>query len=337
MGDETVPLTKTYDSLNLMALNIKLLRNVGIIPSEGTHKNSWKLKFNRFCHSLIFLVYIPSLILQLLSLYFYWGNITLIVESIGTTSGLMACYFPALYMIVKWEDFYIMMYRLEINSIFSAEMVRKNDTQMKIIQTSKRSAIILTWITIASITAIGVSFDVIPLVRFAFSNSETENLQNDYHTNKVFKYLVMVMWLPGDLSEEHWYWCIYTVQAMIIFVACAYLSAVLPFLLTMIIYTETQFRIVSSSLTEIDERYKEDDAEVEVIKSETESKISVFRHSVNYNDVSALRPKVMAELNPTKRRDGRNNSTASALTAKAYDAASFYLVECIKVHQAVIE
>jgi hypothetical protein len=337
MGDETAPLAKMHDSLDLMGLNIKLLRNVGIIPSEGTYKNSWKWKLNRFCHSLLFLVYTTSLILQLLSLHFYWGNIKLIVENIGTTSGLMSCYFPALYMMVKWEDFYMTMYRLEKNSIFSAEMVRKNDKHMKIIQTSKRSVTILTWITIASITAIGVSFDTIPLVRLAFSKPETENLRNVDQANKVFKYLVMVMWLPGNLSEECWYWYIYTVQAMIVLVACAYLTAILPFLLAMIVYTETQFRIISSSLTETDERYKEDDEEVETQMSETDSKISVFLHSLNYGDVHSLRPEVLEELNPTKARDGASNSTASALTAKTYDAASYYLVECIKLHQAVIE
>jgi len=337
MAAERVPLTKTYDSWNLMALNIKLLRNVGFIPNEGTSKNSWKWKLNRFCHSLLFLIYLPSLILQLLSLYFYWGNIILIVESIGTTSGLMACYFPALYMIVKWEDFYMMMYRLETNSIFNAEMVRKNDKQMKKIHTSKRSAIILTWITIASIIAIGTSFDMIPLARLAFSKSETENLQNVEDTNHAFKYLVMVMWLPGELSEKHWYWYIYTVQAMIIGVACAYLTAILPFLLTIIVYTETQFRIVSSSLNEIDERYKEEDVESEVIKSETGVKIDAFRHSVNYEEVWSLQHEVIEELNSTKARDGLNDSPARALTTLEHDTASCYLVDCIKLHQAVIE
>lgn len=337
MGNERVPLTKTYDSWNLMALNIKLLRNVGIIPNEGTSKNSWKWKLNRFCHSLLFLIYLPSLILQLLSLYFYWGNIILIVESIGTTSGLMACYFPALYMIVKWEDFYMMMYRLETNSIFSAEMVGKNDKQIKKIHASKRSAIILTWITIASITAIGTSFDMIPLARLAFSKSETGNLQNVKHTDQAFKYLVMVMWLPGELSEKHWYWYIYTVQAMIVGVACAYLTAILPFLLTMIIYIETQYRIVSSSLNEIDERYKEEFVEYDVIKSETDMKIGAFLHSINYEEVRSLQREIIEELNSTKTTDGPKDSTAKALTALEHDTASCYLVECIKLHQAVIE
>jgi len=337
MGDERVLLTKKYDSWNLMDLNLKLLRNVGIIPNEGTNKNSWKWKLNRFCHCLLFLVYLHCLLLQFLSLYFYWGNIKLIVEGIGTTSGLMACYFPAIYMIVKWEEIYMMMYRLETNSIFSAEMVRKNDKQMEKIHTSKRSVIILAWITIASIIAIGLSFDLIPLVRLAFSGSETENLQNVDHTNEVFKYLVMVMWLPGDLSEKHWFWYVYTGQAMIIFVACAYLTGILPFLLTIIIYTETQYRIVSSSLTEIDERYKEEDVESEVMKSEIDMKIGTFPHSVRYEDVRLLRPEVMEELNSTKARDGFSDSTARALTTQQHDTASCYLVECIKLHQAVIE
>jgi hypothetical protein len=337
MGDEKVPLTKNYESWNLMALNIKLLRNVGIIPNEGTCKNSWKWKLNRFCHSLVFLVYIPCLILQLLSLYFYWGDVKLIAECSGTTNGVMACYFPALYLIVKWEDVYMMMYRLETNSIFNTEIVRKNDKQMKKIHTSKRSAIILSWITIVSITAIAVSFNTIPLVRLAFSQSETENLQNVDHTNQVFKYLVMIMWLPGELSEKHWYWYVYTVQVAIMCVGCAYLTAVLPFLMTMIMYTETQFRIVSSALTEIDERFKEGDVESEVIKSETDKKIGACLHSVNYEDVRSLRPEVMEELNSSKARDGFNDSTAGTQTTEEHDTASCYLLECIKLHQAAIE
>jgi hypothetical protein len=237
-------------------------------------------------------------------------------------------------MIVKWEDFYVMMYRLETNSIFGAEMVRNNDKQMEKINISKRSVIILTWITLASITAICVSFNTIPLMRLAFSNSETEKLRNADHIDEVFKYLVQVMWLPGDLSEKHWHWYIYTAQATVMCAGCAYLTAILPFLLTIIVYTETQFRIVSSSLTEIDERYKE---EPEVIKSKTDIKISGFGHSVNYDEDHSLRLKVTEELNSTNARDGLNDSTAMALTIKEYDTASWYLVECIKLHQEVIE
>lgn len=337
----TLPSKTKYDSLDLMAHNIKLLRNVGIFPNEGTNPNSWKWKLNRFYHSLLFLIYIPTLILQVVSFYSYWGNIRLIVESIGTMSGLSACYFPALYMIFKWEEFHTMIYELERNSIFNAEIVRQNDKQMKIIQTSKKSATILTWITIGSITAIGLSFDAIPLMRIILSHTGSESSQNIDRTSETFKYLVFVMWLPGDLSEDNWYWYLYTIQAVIILVACAYLTAILPFLLTIIIYTETQFRLVTSSLNEIDERYQVGDADSEFLTTGTRPD-----HAVDNNEVRSLRlfdmhasvsTKVSEGPNYFLFSDGSNDPTASHVTSKEPDVASGYLVECIKLHQTVIE
>jgi hypothetical protein len=231
-----------------------------------------------------------------------------------------------------------MIYELERNSIFSAEMVRQNDKQMKIIQTSKQSATILTWITICSITAIGLSFDAIPLMRIIFSHTGSESSQNVDRTSETFKYLVFVMWLPGDLSEDTWYWYLYTIQAVIIVVACAYLTAILPFLLTIIIYTETQFRLVTSSLNEIDERYEVGDTDSEFLTTETDA--------VGNDGVRFLRPvdthaskstKVSEGPNSFPLSDGSNDPTTSHVTSRESDVASSYLVECITLHQAVIE
>jgi hypothetical protein len=328
-----------YDSLDLMAHNIKLLRNVGIIPNEGTDPNSWKWKLNRFYHSLLFVIYIPALILQVVAFYSYWGNIRLIVECIGTTSGLSACYFPALYMILKWEDFHTMIYKLERNSIFSSEMVRQNDKQMKIIHTSKQSARILTWITIGSITAIGLSFDAIPLLRVIFSGTGSGSSQNADRTSETFKYLVFVMWLPGDLSEDNWYWYLYTIQALIVVVACAYLTAILPFLLTIIIYTETQFRLVTSSLKEIDDRYKVGDIDSEFLTTETDSEFSNPEQTVRNDGARLLRLVDVHESNSAKLSEGPKYFPLSEghVTSKESDVATGYLAECIALHQAVIE
>jgi hypothetical protein len=335
----TLPSKTKYDSLDLMAHNIKLLRNVGIFPNEGTDPNSWKWKLNRFYHSLLFMIYIPALILQVVSFYSYWGNIRLIVESIGTMSGLSACYFPALYMIFKWEEFHTMIYELERNSIFSAEMIRQDDKQMKIIQTSKQSATILTWITIGSITAIGLSFDAIPLMRIIFSHTGSESSQNVDRTSETFKYLVFVMWLPGDLSEDNWYWYLYTIQAVIIVVACAYLTAILPFLLTIIIYTETQFRLVTSSLNEIDDRYKVGDSDSEFLTTETVSEFSNPEHAGRNDYALSLHIVDMHASHSAKVSEGPNSFPLSdgQVTSKESDVASSYLVECITLHQAVIE
>jgi hypothetical protein len=326
-----------YDSLELMAHNIRLLRKVGIIPNHGTDPSSWKWKLSRFCHSLLFMIYIPALVLQAVSLYFYWGDVKIIVESIGTMSGLSACYFPAVYVIIKWRTFQTMMHELEENSIFSTEMVRKDDKKIKIIQKSKQSAKVLTWITILSITAICVSFNAIPLMRTIFSQARSKKSQNIDRTTEIFKYLVFVMWLPGDFSENEWYWYLYTIQALVVVVACAYLTAVLPFLLTVIIYTETQFRLVTSCLNEIDERYK---------LAGTDTEFSISEHAGSIDDVRSLRPEEMQSSNSAKLLEEPNNfplseggrySDESHVTSDEPDVASSYLVECIKLHQAVIE
>jgi hypothetical protein len=230
-----------------------------------------------------------------------------------------------------------MMYELEENSIFSAEMIRKDDKKMKIIQKSKQSAKVLTGITILSITAICVSFDAIPLMRTIFSQAGSEKSQNIDRTTEIFKYLVFVMWLPGDFSEDKWYWYIYTIQALVVVVACAYLTAVLPVLLTLIIYTETQFRLVTSSLNEIDERYK---------LAGTDTEISSSEHAGSIDDVRSLRPEEMQSSNSTKLSEdpnnfhlsvGRKDSKGSHVTSDEPDVASSYLVDCIKLHQSVIE
>jgi hypothetical protein len=249
-------------------------------------------------------------------------------------------------MMVKWEEFCTMVHELETNSIFIAEMVRKNNKQMKIIHTARRTAIILTWITIVSIASIGVSFDTIPLMKILLSKPGSENSENIERMNVIFKYFVFVMWLPGDLAEDYWYWYLYTIQAAIIFVACAYLSAILPFLLTIIIYTETQFRIVSSSLNEIDETYKGGDTDSEFLKAEIKSEFIESEYTVNNDDVHSLRLIGKDELNSTKESDGPNTFLDSdgsnylaviESTPNEHDAATCYLVECIKLHQTVIE
>jgi hypothetical protein len=236
------------------------------------------------------------------------------------------------------------MHEVEENSIFSTETVRKNDKKMKIIQKSKQSAKVLTWITILSITAVCISFDTIPLMRTIFSQAESEKSQNIDCSTEIFKYLVFVMWLPGDFCKGNWYWYLYTIQVLVLGVACAYLTAVLPFLLTLIIYTETQFRLVTSSLNEIDERYKLAGTDTELF--ETGREFSNSEHAGGTDDVRSLRPEEMQASNSTELSEepddfalsvGRNNSEESHVTSEEFDVASSYLVECIKLHQAVIE
>jgi hypothetical protein len=185
--------------------------------------------------------------------------------------------------------------------------------------------------------AIGFSFDIIPLMRIIFSHTGPESSQNIDRTSETFKYLVFVMWLPGDLSEDSWYWYLYTIQAVIIVVACAYLTAILPFLLTIIIYTETQFRLVTSSLNEIDDRYKVED---------TDTTKTDIDHAPGNDSVRSLRLIDMHASDSTTMSegpsacplsDGFKDPTASQVTTKESDVASSYLVECITLHQAVIE
>jgi hypothetical protein len=350
---------KYEQKLKLMDASIKLLSIAGIIPSKEICSSLWKYRIYRLCQMSSYIMYIMVLILQVLGLHRYWGDIVITTDNMAVTGTFMIGYIPTIFAIINSTEICDLIDYLEKNSILSFRKIRSNTKHTKIIHEAKSLASHLTWFAIISLSITIFFWTVYPLVLLMF-RSETTSTESHEDLRNTFQYFVFVMLIPSDVGNIYLYGIIYLFQAITFSMALIYLIGLIPLYLSLIVYTTAQFKIVSEAINEIDkavpyQREKESMADFSDIRADREGKLNLFmRPRVVLSDDKYQRENTrksrLVTVQNSALENGVEKQRHAALTeiespemsiynstneVKA-DSTIFMIVECINLHQSAI-
>jgi hypothetical protein len=351
---------KSSETLNLMEKSLKLLSITGIIPSKQICSGLWKYRAYRFCQVLSYILYILVLVLQVLGLYHYWGDMVITTDNVAVTGALMIGYVPTLFAIRNSSKICNLIEYLETRSIFTLKSMRSNRKHMKVIKEAKSLASYVTWFALISLLVTIFFWTIYPLVLLMVS-SERADRRDAENLRAKFQYLVYIMWIPSDASESYMYWIIYLLQVITFSKALIYLIGLIPLYLSLITYATAQFKIVSTALNEIDgfdtsaSCQQENDGVIDFkeIKVGFVGKCNSFVENTSLLSGGQKDLENKCRLEPLETRalqSGAERQHHGASTYKAPTEVSIYsstnndeiysstllMVKCIKLHQSAI-
>jgi hypothetical protein len=350
-----------HQKANLLYFNEKLYNISGIIPNDNINASLWKLKLFRAFQILLFLLYIFIATLQLVGLYSYWGDVELITDCLGMTAGFIVSYGSAAYFVVYWKDISKLFETFETNSIYCSEFVRVNRRHMKIVCDTRNFTLLLSKMTFLSTVLAGFVYNL-PTFIHHLSTSDKQILEEIETTEGFTKYFLFVMWIPPVLKQPYVIRITYVLQVVCCSVGFIFGAAIVPLEYVLIIYTGTQFKLVSSVLREMDElvcRLQNPDKIADYVPEQMDNPddtrrflaqhIHVTKHEMGTEEgkmpsTEGQRTERLYSDNLLKVHDinilsGKSNDLSSAeLTPlEENDAAISYLLLAIKLHQACIQ
>ena len=341
--------------MKLMDSSVKLLSIAGIIPSKEICSSLWKYRIYRLCQMSSYTLYAIVLVLQVLGLYHYWGDLVITTDNMAVTGTFMIGYIPTIFAIMYSTEICELIDYLENNSILSFKKIRSNTKHMKVIQEAKKLTSDLTWFATVSLLVTIFFWTVYPLVLLTF-RSETDGTESHEDLRTTFHYFVFVMLIPSDVRDSYLYGAIYLLQAITFSMALTYLIGLIPLYLSLIIYTTAHFKIVSEAINEIDntlsyQQEKERQADFTEINSGRDGKFNLFvrpRIALFDDQCQCKSRRVAVQSSAFEKGDAAQRNAASTQTASTEmslykstndseaDSTILMMVECIKLHQSAI-
>ena len=351
--------------LSIFQLNFKLLNIAGVIPSENINSSSWKTALFRIYQTLSLLLLITMMILQFLAIYYYWGNIYLMADIIGYLAALAAICFIGCYTIMFWKKFCEVTDTFETNSIFCSELVTSNQKHMEMLnETLKRTQIYVKLIFLFEMMV--ASLAEFPTLAQHLMTSDQEILQEVETVEGFEKYFIFVIWLPSVVKQEFVIRVIYVLQGVCTWELSLITAAIISFYTVLYLCIGTQFKLISSVITEMDKVIcgmgnpaniiydvpKQIFTTVTKERSESfhspmskkillQSNLHVEEPTVLFTEriLSSKMQRNFLQEDDVNRHSERIHDLSSPeiKSTTKNDPESVYLVECIKLHQASIK
>lgn len=356
-----------HQKVNMFEYTVKLFNICGVIPSDNVNSSLWKSILFRMFMILSFAILILMVSLQMLGLYYYWGNMWLITDCLVLLIGFAAAYITATYFIYYWKDASKLIEAFEAKSIYSMELVRTNQRHMKIVNDSRNFALLLSKATFFLILLSGVMY-ILPTFLQHLSATDEDILQEAETVEGFTKHFVFVMWLPPVVKQPFVIRLTYVIQCICTFRGFMFAATFVPIEILLLIYNGTQFKIISSILNEMDEviyrlenpdeivdevsQKKNDIDEILPKSTESETAPEVPKYEMDrrkgketwtkrqptYQLRSEILQNVLQVYNFNRKAGKFIDLSSDDLTpTEGEDAASSYLSECIKLHQACIK
>jgi len=352
-------------NLNIFELNFKLFNISGVIPSKNVNSSLWKSALFRIFHIISLLLSISMFTLQFLAIYHYWGNINLMVDCIGFLATFAAVCFNSSYTIIKWKNICNVTDTFEKSSIFCSELVRSNQKHMKILNEILKMAQIYNKLIVISEIIVPIFFILPTLVQQIMTSGE-KILQEAETVDGLQKYFIFVIWLPPVLKQEIIIRVIYGFQCIFAWEICLFSAAVFPFYIVLLLFTGTQFKLLSSIIREMDEVICRVQTPVNILHEVPIQPFTADRTELSDSVQSPMSKKLPLKSNldieePTALTTERLRSSKMQLntlnefdinrlseiiqdlsspeikSTTKNDPERFYLVECIKLHQESIK
>jgi hypothetical protein len=347
--------------LNIFQLNIKLFNISGIIPSENINSSSWKSALFRIFQTLSILLFISMYILQVLALFHYWGNTKMVADGFCFLASCGAAFFVNSYTFIFWKNICDVTYTFETSSIFCSELVRSNQKHMKILnETLKLAQIYIKVIFIFEGTS-SIFFALPTFMQHLMASGE-EILQEIDTVEGFEKYFLFVIWLPPVLQQEFIIRVIYGLQFIYFLEVGLFTGTLCPFYTVLLLYTGTQFKLISSIVREMDEVMcsVENPSNIfhEVpkqpfttdIKKPTDSFKSPISKKLSLKSnldiegpterilISKMQLRCLQEDDINRRSERIHDPSSPEIKSTTKDdPETFYLMECIKLHQSSIK
>jgi hypothetical protein len=344
---------KSRRTLKLMGESLNLLSITGVIPSKEICSSFWKYRVYRLFQVLLYILYTLVLVLQVLGLYYYWGDMVITTDNIAVIGTLMIGYIPTVFAIRNSSKICNLIDYLETRSILASKRIRSNRKHMKIIQEAKNLSAYVTWFALVSLLVTIFFWTIYPLV-LLMVNSESELTRDDENLRAKFQYLVYVMWIPSDASQSYIYWIIYLLQVITFAKALIHLIGLLPLYLNLITYATAQFKIVSTALNEIDDTsgsYQQENEGAIYFEEIAVRVVGKFNSFVQNRSLlsggqkdwgSKCRPESLETSALQSGAQGQHHGASTEVSIYSstnnaeIDSSTLRMVKCIQLHQSAI-
>jgi hypothetical protein len=314
--------------LNVFQFNVKLFNIAGVIPSENINSSSWKFALFRIFQVLSLLLDISMMTLQFLGIYYYWGNLNVIADIIGILAASVFLNFIGSYTNIFWKNICDVTDTFETNSIFCSELVRSNPKHMKIVNETVNQAKIYNKLISMTVNLEPIIY-ILPTFVQHLMTSDDDIIQVAETVDGITKYFPFVIWLPPGIKQEIIIRVIYGLQCIYLWEMFLLIAAIAPFYTVVFLFTGAQFKLISSIIREMEvvmcmvenpgnERHEVSEQIFANEKKELSSSLQqcyINQQSASVQDISS------PEIKSTTKNDRER----------------FYLLECIKLHQACIK
>jgi hypothetical protein len=298
-------------------------------------------------------------------MYHHWGNIKIMTDCIGFLASFTAVCFVSSYTIIQWKSICDVIDTFEKNSIFCSELVRSNQKHMKIVkETLNRAKIYTKAISTSEITTL--IFFILPTFVQHLMNSDEEILEEVETVEGFTNYFIFVIWLPPLVKQKFIIRAMYGLQLVCVGHISLLTASVVPFYTVLLLYTGTQFKLISSIIRDMDEVTFRVENPGDIIHEVPEQLFTTDtkKHSVSfqsvmpkklpltsnldiYEPIALSKERILSSkmrLNSLRKLDINRQSerihdlsSPEIKSTTENDPECFYLLECIKLHQASIK
>jgi hypothetical protein len=194
--------------------------------------------------------------------------------------------------------------------------------------------------------------------------SDQEIVQKVETEEGFIKYFIFVIWLPSAVKQEFIIRVMYGLQCVYLVELCLLTSTIFPLCIVLFLFTGTQFKIISTIIREMDEENHMVDNPGNILRQIPEQPFTTDRNKLSKLFESQMSNKIplkskLDKQEPTilstemiitskmehsfsqegdkfRKLERIHNSSLPEIKSTNNDSESFYLLECIKLHQASI-
>jgi hypothetical protein len=326
-----------------------LLNVSGMLPSLGTYCSRWKYQLYNIFSGVIFVSYIPLIIMQFIGIYKYSGNLTLLTVIIFQ----LAAYFDGMvnmaYFIYHRKRLLNMFYLTENKFNPFMEKVGIPEKQIDIIGRNKKFERNITTVAMGAFLADMCTWCVLPSIVRYLAYFREEELETDAEAEEHLEYFILVMWLPKNASMFPFYEMLHIFQFLSVWGVVGNYAAGKLIIVSLFYHLSAQFRILSSAIEDIDVlcRTNVTEDEYRTFSEETTQNISSFsltgddkKRGNSILDLFEMGTQKPALEDCTSRISATKmlaRTDVSSSTVEEFSSEVTYLTNCIRYHQNLLK
>ena len=302
------------DSLNLVGMQLKLLRFLGILLPD---------KINKIIFTMTVLYYISGYFIVLAIIPHYWDNISMITEILFQFFILTDAFILRIYLMYNQNKFHQLFCMIDTYFIKFINNSVSTRNRVMIISKIKRESKAFTYVFLAILTAVISAWSLLGYIKK--SVNDVDKLKED---ENIYDYFSIVSWLPKDPLAFPQYEITYLHQISATGMVVCHYTAVNVIFFFFMYYTAAHFELLISCIEDIDVKFPDeniDDLEDMTNTNKTENKAHSYDEFKKHNEETWEQ-----NVEPVSEQDTSDISSIE-------ECKTDLLINCIKYHQAILE